>query len=200
MRAIGFLALALATTACTPEIFSGSYLCGPNAACPEGQVCNGPDNICVSPNLVEDFACEPELETEPDDTAATGHMLPIADCNPAPTSLDSCMTEGDGADWMKFVAPMGCPARDVDARVSFTIAFQRLGLELWDLDQNELLAEDGVCSTGGQVGGLEQRCLLAPVVAGKTYGIQVVPAGDGNCDGDCAFNRYTIKVQLVLPR
>jgi hypothetical protein len=194
MRAVVVLALALASAACTPEIFSGSYLCGPNAACPEGQVCNGPDNICVSPNLVEDFACEPELVTEPDDTAATAHLLPIGDCVSAPTSLNSCMTEGDSADWMKFVAPMGCPAR------SYPLAFERIGLALWDLDENAVIAEDGECATGGQVGGDEQRCLLAPVVSGKAYGIQIVPAGDGNCDGDCAFNRYTIKVQLVLPR
>jgi hypothetical protein len=189
----------LAATACTPEIVSGSYLCGPNASCPEGLVCNGPDHICVSPSLEEGFACEPELETEPDDTPANAHAIPTADCISTPTSLDSCMPEGDTADWVRFVAPVGC-SRDVDARVSFAIAFQRLGIELWDLDRNEVIAEDGECTTGGLVGGDEQRCLTAPVVGGTSYGIQVVPAGDGNCDGECAFNRYTIKVQLVLPR
>ncbi len=198
MRA--FVMLACATTACTPEIISGSYLCGANASCPDGQVCNGEDNICVVPSRALPFACEPELLTEPDDSPANGHLLPNIDCLSTPTSLDSCMPDTDSADWVRFVAPMGCTARELDARVSYALAFQRIAIQLWDLDRNEAIAEDGECTTGGLVGGDEQRCLRAALVAGTSYGLQVLPSGEGDCDGACAYNRYTIKVQLVTPR
>src|SRR5690606_5891048 len=37
----------VAAGACSPEIAPGAYLCGPERACPEGQACDGPTNICV---------------------------------------------------------------------------------------------------------------------------------------------------------
>jgi hypothetical protein len=29
-----------------------------------------------------------------------------------------------------------------------------------------------------------------------TYALGVAPTGEGDCGGDCAFNRYTLRAQL----
>jgi hypothetical protein len=37
------------------------------------------------------------------------------------------------------------------------------------------------------------------VAAGTMYGIRIAPAGGGDCDGDCAFNRYFVTVTVDAP-
>lgn len=189
--------LLIALAACTPDIVSGAYLCGPNASCPEDQRCNGPDNTCVLDTTALPFKCVPEVETEPDDTSAQGHLISNLGCVSVPFVNASCMLEGDSADWVRFVAPAVCTAVAVEARVTFPVAFERMGLELWDLDANMMLVTDSECGLGEA--GEELRCLEQVLVPGKTYGILVKPAGDGNCDGACAYNRYTLRVLLSTP-
>lgn len=193
------LILLIAASACTPEIVSGSYLCGPNASCPEGQVCSGGDHTCVLAGQAAPFDCQPQLATEPDDSAATAYVIENLGCVSLPFSVDSCMVGDDSADWVKFVAPSVCATVAVDARVTFPIAFQRLAVELRDLDRDELVATDSECTSSGEI-GVELRCVRATLVPGTTYGLRVQPAGDGNCKGACAYNSYTLSVQLVTPR
>jgi hypothetical protein len=193
------LGLVIALAGCTPEVVSGSYLCGPNASCPEGQVCSGADHICVLPGTDEPFSCAPDVNSEPDDSSANAYLIKNLGCVSLPFSVDSCMADQDNSDWMKFVAPSGCSVA-ADARVAFPIAFQRLSLELYDLDRDELLVSDGECEVGEPTPGDELRCLDATLVAGTNYGLHVKPAGDGNCGGACAYNRYTLTVQLGTPR
>lgn len=193
MRAVMIVALL---GGCAPEIVSGAYRCGPDASCPDGQACNGPDNTCVAPSSVEPFACEPAVQTEPDDTAASAFALGELDCLEV-FSTDSCMVAGDSADWFQFAAPAGCGDVHAAARVRFPIAFQQLQLELWDLGSNTLVTADAECTVGSDEGGEELRCLEADLVTGSSYGLRVIPTGDGTCAGDCAYNRYTVRVQLT---
>jgi hypothetical protein len=196
MRA--YLLLPLLFAACTPDIASGTYLCGPNAACPEGQVCNGPDNTCVF-GSAEPFACEPDAETEPDDTAEQGRMLTaLNECVTTVLPLANCMLAGDTADWVRFTVPSVCTEVQVEARVTFPLAFESLGLELWDLDQNTMVGSDTECASTGE-GGEDIRCMTIGVTPGGNYGISVKPSGEGNCGGACAYNRYTLRVQLSTP-
>jgi hypothetical protein len=188
----------VALGACAPDIASGSYLCGQNATCPVGQSCNGPDNTCVVAGAAMSFACEPEMVTEPDDTAAQAHVIANLGCVSIPFVNANCMLVGDTEDWVRFVAPTGCSAVQVETRVTFPLAFERLGLELWDLDRMMKLVDDTTCPTAGP-SGEEIRCIQMTLTGGTSYGIKVHPAGDGNCNGNCSYNRYTLRVQLSTP-
>jgi hypothetical protein len=199
MRALVLVPMTLlAMAGCTPEIVSGSYLCGPNASCPDEQVCNGPDNICVRA-AAEPFSCEPERATEPDDTADKAFALGLIDCVSVASVLDSCMAETDSADWVSFSTNASCTDVSADVRVTFPTAFEELGLELWDIDANERIASDAPCSFSSESGD-ELRCLKAPLLPGRRYAIEVLPTGDGACDGRCAYNRYTLRMQLSEAR
>lgn len=197
MRALVFV-LASAAAACTPEIVSGSYRCGPDATCPGDQVCNGTDNICVT-GTAEPFACEPEISTEPDDASDQAFDLGEFGCVSLASTLGNCMLEGDAGDWVKFHSATGCAAVAVDVRLTFPTAFEELGIELWDLDSGEKVAEDTPCDVIGEAGD-DLRCLSSPVTPGASYGVHVLPTGEGDCDGTCGYNRYTVRLQLSAPR
>lgn len=185
-------------TACAPDIVSDSYLCGPNKSCPEDQVCNGADNHCVLPSSAQPFSCTPQVMTEPDDTSALAHAAPQLSCPSVPYVDNNCMLENDAEDWVKFDAPATCTTVAAEVRVSFPLAYERLGFELWDLGTMTKLADDIACTTSGEAGE-EIRCMTVTLVPGTTYGIKVHPAGDGNCDGTCSYNRYKLSLQLTTP-
>jgi hypothetical protein len=197
MRVLVLIALA----ACTPDVVSGAYLCGPNASCPEGQACNGTfdedsgldDDTCVLASLARPFVCTPKVNLEPDDTMAQGHPIENLGCVNIPVDIDGCMAESD-ADWVTFVAPTVCAGTlQVHARLSFAIAYEQLSVELWDFAQNTRLATDGECKSGLDSGNV-RRCLDFTLVPGTKYGIQVLANGAGDCGGECAYNRYSLSV------
>jgi hypothetical protein len=119
MRAVFALLLV---GACTPDIVSGAYLCGPNGACPGDLACNGPDNTCVLASTAEPFSCDPDVQTEPDDSAAMAHVIKL-DCLSVPIVTSNCMLQGDAEDWIKVTPPDACTTVAIHAAVSYTIAF-----------------------------------------------------------------------------
>jgi hypothetical protein len=156
------------------------------------------DNICVTAGA-QPFSCEPERATEPDDTTDTAFALGALDCVSVAAVLDSCMDEADAADWVGFSTREGCSGLSADVRITFPTAFEELGLELWDLDANERIAVDVPCASSDE-GGEELRCLKAPLVPSTRYAVQVLPTGEGACEGHCAYNRYTLRMQLSEAR
>ena len=204
MRVLVLLTLALA--ACTPDVVSGAYLCGPEKACPEGQTCNGEfdeasrlqEDTCVLQSLARPFSCTPKIDLEPDDTMAEAYLIEDLGCVSAPFINDGCMLDAESADWVTFVAPAVCTAVEVEVRLSFPIAYEGLGFELWDVNANAKLASDGECKSGLDT-GRERRCLDYTLVPGSKYAVKVTPTGDGSCNGSCAYNRYTLSVQLATP-
>ncbi|MGE5180455.1 MAG: hypothetical protein ACM31C_00250 [Acidobacteriota bacterium] len=195
MRALVLVALA----ACTPDIVSGAYLCGPDGLCPEGQACNGPDNTCVAASSVEPFACAAGTQHEPDDAPADGFELPALSCVSSPVNLDGCLAAGDAQNWLKFQTPGNCNAVGVRVTVSFPVAFEPLALQLADAATGMQLATDADCKTTGVVGGETTRCLDQTLANGTSYGLAVVPAGGNDCGGACNYNRYHLTLQLVTP-
>jgi len=185
--------------ACTPEIVSGAYLCGPDESCPEDQVCNGPDNTCVLAAMAQPFACLPEEEHEPDDTAAQGLALPMLDCVSSQFVDTACLADGDGADWVTFATPSVCAAVEVQVRLSFPVAFEPLMVALYDGAGATQLATSAACTQGVDVPGEDQQCLTMTLTPGADYALQVTPAGGGDCDGGCAYNRYVLTVRLATP-
>ena len=192
MRSV--LASLALVAACTPDIAPGSYFCGPDAACPEGQPCNEADNKCVLAGSVRPFDCTPEIASEPDDSAETGFTLMNLDCS-LPVVIDNCMMVDDPADWVRLAIPVNCTSVAIDARITYPVAFEQLGLSLIDTSTGAELAVDTSCTFQGESGD-ELRCLAATLTASTTYALGVVPTGDGDCDGGCAFNRYTLRAQL----
>jgi hypothetical protein len=195
MRAALLATLALG--ACTPEITSGSYTCGTQELCPPGMTCSG-DGLCVDPIIVEPFACNATDLHEPDDNATQAFALPTLGCVSNLYLATGCLAAADLENWSKFATPNNCSAVGVTASVAYPIAFQPLGLQLWDIDANQMVATDDAC-TSGVVGGADaKRCLTHTLENAKNYGIVVVPNGP-DCDGRCNFNRYTLTLQLVTP-
>ena len=201
------LVICLGLAACTPDIASGSYLCGPDASCPEGQVCNGTEETepggltaetCVLPSLALPFACTPQFDVEPDNTMAEAYLIQDLGCVSAPFISNSCMPTEDSADWATFVAPSVCSAVKVEARLTFPLAYQGLAVELWNVDANMKIADDIECPQTAE-SGLVRRCLDFTLAPGTKYGVKVLPTGDGNCDGACAYNRYTLSIRLATP-
>jgi len=194
VRALIFVGIA----ACTPTITSGAYDCGTQELCPPGLVCSGADNTCVDPLAAEPFACDPAVLHEPDDSSTQAFALPTLGCV-SNTYIDSgCLAAGDVSNWSMFSTPNNCTAVAVTASIAFPIAFQPLGMQLWDITANQMIATDDECTKGVVAAGDAQRCLEHTLENSKTYGIVVVPNGP-DCGGTCNFNRYNITLQLTNP-
>jgi hypothetical protein len=189
--------ILLALVACSPEIPSGSYLCGPNETCPDGQACDGPTNMCVTASTAAAFACDPMDEHEPDNTPQTGTAIPTLSCVSPPVTEHGCLASGDAGDWYRFTAPTSCVAVEVQIRLAYPTAFEPLAIVLAD-EAGTQVATDTTCKTTA-AGGDDSRCLTMPLTGGQTYTIEVKPVGGDDCDGMCGFNRYTLVVQTATP-
>lgn len=197
MLAMSSTLATLALAACSPDIPSGSYECGPNAACPDGQACDGPTNTCVIASTANPFACDPGLE-HADDSPATGTIVPQLTCVSPVFSQPGCLAANDGQDWFQFVAPTGCTALEVKISVAYPVAFQPLALVLGDATGAQL-ATDTACKNLPP-GGEDLRCITQTITPGDAYAIAVKPLGMGDdCDGTCNFNRYSLSIQLDTP-
>ncbi len=191
--------LCIALAACAPDIVSGAYLCGPDMACPDSYVCNGSDNSCVLPSRAMAFACTNEQEAhEPDDTSAQAAAIPMLGCVSTPFTQAGCLATGDTNDWFAFDAPDACAAVEAVARMYFPVAYEPLTFELWDLTGNMQVATGGMCKQA-DVAGTASTCFTYTLTGGHHYGVLVKPAGGGDCDGKCAFNRYSLSLQLQTP-
>jgi len=198
MRKLIFIIVLGSLAACTPDIVPGSYFCGPNAACPEDQKCNFADNTCVLPGVVAAFACEADINSEPDDSIDQGYAITSTDCSTLPVVIDNCMSPNDDSDWVRLTIPAQCSTMGIDARITFPVAFEELQLEVVDAATSATLATESACPVQGESGD-DLRCVKANLAPGKTYGLHVSPTGDGVCDGECRFNRYTLRLQLGPP-
>jgi hypothetical protein len=191
------LVCAIALAACQPSVATGTYLCGDEELCPEGQACDGPTGTCVVASTAQPFACM-DLH-EPDDSAQQAFALPALTCVSTLYSEDNCLVAGDAADWRSFAAPTACSAVAAQIAIDFPIAFEPLELQLWDIGTNTMVATGGSCMNTGNGPGVDSLCISQTLLGGDTYGIAIQPAGGGDCDGKCNFNRYTLSVQLVTP-
>jgi hypothetical protein len=195
MRALALVFLA----ACSPDIVSGAYLCGPESMCPPDEACDGVTDSCVLASRAEPFACDDGTERAGDDTAASATQLPNLDCVSVPASLDGCMPAGDGADWFKFSTPTVCSSIEAQVRVQYPVAYEHLSMQLWDIGMNTLVGSDIDCPKSSGDPAHVERCINLQVTPGHDYGIAIQPTADGSCDGACAYNRYYLTVQLATP-
>jgi hypothetical protein len=194
MRALAFLGLV----ACSPDIATGAYLCGPEQGCPSGQVCNGVDNTCVIPTSAMPFACDPATEThEPDEDATHAASLGTLDCANAPILVNGCLAAHDGADWISFVMRPDCTTGSISASIASPLAFEPVTVDLFDATGTTKLAgADATCpnTSASDTTGEYADCLQQALTPGTSYTLRVTPTGDANCGGSCAFNRYRLTV------
>jgi hypothetical protein len=184
--------------ACTPTVVPGSYLCGPERLCPEGQACNGPDNVCVSQGTEQPFACDPEgIDPVGDDTPATGAMVNDLLCVSTVNVVTGCMRATDTADYVQFDVPTGCTAVGVTAKVTFPIAFQPLALTIAKGTEPPQQMETECPSSAQLVEGEDERCLEMTLEPGAHYALGVVhdETVTADCDGACRDNRYQLRLE-----
>jgi hypothetical protein len=195
MRAIVFTLTVGAFGACTADVAPGAYFCGPDGACPEGQACNGPDNLCVVPTQVQPFACTVDFVDSPgDDAAATGRPLTV-ECITKTNFEKSCLPAGDVGDWYQFDVPASCGALQLVARIAFPVAFERLALQVATGTGAPVDVDTPCVDPLPAEAPEEARCATVALTPGMHYAVGVIADGTGNCGGACANNRYTLQVQ-----
>jgi hypothetical protein len=180
---------------CTPDIVSGAYLCGPDESCADEQVCSPASGLCVGPNSVAAFACgEDQSEVEPNNSKAGAQVIQALGCASTLAEIRGCTPAGDADDWFVFEVPATCITTIAHVRLSSSIAFQTLGVTL--SGPNGTFEATSTCSTSFPDDGEVEICLDQAVTPGATYAVRVGPAGGGNCDGGCPYNRYSLHLQL----
>ncbi|MBA3500013.1 MAG: hypothetical protein M4D80_33985 [Myxococcota bacterium] len=195
MRAV-FTTLLFAT-ACAPEIAPGSYVCGPEELCPEGQRCNRETAVCVLPSNAAAFACgERNADVPSNETPATAQSIGDLACVSVVAEARSCLPAGDVGDFYTFRVVDGCASARLRASVVFPIAFQRLVLQLGKEGEAPMTIDSQCAGNRSLDDGDDVACLDAPVSSG-TYVIGVVPDGTGTCDNECRFNRYALGLQVT---
>lgn len=202
MRAVSALALALAfpLAACSADIAPGSYLCGPEGLCPEGQACNGPDNVCVSETTVQPFACGMKYEdVAGDDTPATGQPQGELPCVSPVRVTQGCLPGGDAGDFYRFSTPPACTAVELRATLEFPIAFAAVGLQFATNDGPASAVEMPCPASQVPSEGHANRCFEMTLAPGSTYALGVALDGTDDCGGTCAFNRYVLDFALATP-
>jgi hypothetical protein len=194
--------LAAAVGACTPEIGTGTYFCGPERLCPPEQTCDEPTHTCVNPVLAEPFACPEDTEDfEPDDELAEARDLGGMLCGQQlfGGGFNGCIA-GAGKIDVFMLTGNACSGSDtaaLSARLRYPTAFVPLQLELLDAD-GELLATGVPCDVGDDFGGLDGVCLESPVDDAIYYvRVSVDPVGP-DCDGGCAQTQYILDIASVL--
>lgn len=197
-RIIGLAALTL--VACTPEIAPGTYLCGAEELCPEGQACDGVTNTCELPSAASPFDCGDEIdEVEPNEAFPSAQAVGDLACVSRVAEVHGC-TRKDGSpeDWFSFAVPT-CPATvRATSRIAFPLAYEPLVLELRDAN-GSTKATATPCSSDDATDGDTELCLDTALTPGAQYALRVAGSGSADCAGACAYNRYTLTMQLVSP-
>jgi hypothetical protein len=198
MRAAFTFVAASFVAACSPDVAPGTYLCGPEELCPDGLVCNGPDNICVSPSAQQAFDCGKFSDVPGDDAPATAQDLGELTCVSLVREKRGCLPFGDSGDFYTFTVSSNCTNVRVKASVVYPVAFQSLALQVGKQGETPATVDSPCTGFRAPDEADAVSCLDAPVGPG-TYTLSVIPDGAGNCDGNCRFNRYGLAVQVTTP-
>ena len=186
--------LVVVLAACSPEVNSGVYLCGPNESCPPGEACNGPDNTCVLQGEEMVFECPPKTVMG-GMTIQQALALPQLTCAGQAFETQACA--GSSSGWFKLTTPTNCSSVAVQVKITFPIAFEPLVAQLWDADANQMIGASASCAA--TVPGDASQCIMMTVMTAHSYAIEIAAAGGNDCNGACAFNGYDLTVALPTP-
>ena len=183
---------------CAPDIAAGTYLCGREQLCPEGQVCNGTDHTCVLAGQQQPFSCGATTELEPNNAQASAQVMPPMPCASALTEVLGCAPVPTDQDWFRIDVPQACSTVRVEARIISPVAFAPMSLVLHDAG-GAAIGAAMPCGAGTDHEISDELCLEQAVVVGGRYALEVRQAGAYNCDGGCAHNRYVLTFALESP-
>lgn len=191
------LAACAALSACGEGVVPGTLLCGPEMLCPEGQACNGPDNVCVLAEEARPFAC-PEGEPEDDDRPEIGAVLEGLGCPSVELDLGGCLGRYDLGDFYQLDVPAACAGARFEASLTFPVAFQPVELRFAAAGAAASPAEAPCSDAVRRPEGHAVRCLAQPAAAGGRYAIGAARAGP-HCNGTCLHNRYRLRLRIATP-
>jgi hypothetical protein len=109
------------------------------------------------------------------------------------------LTTTDAADWYQFDIPDNCVAVQIDARVTFPAAYEPVAIEL-STDGGPGTRVDAPCpQPDPDDAGDLSRCFKMTVENGAHHALGMLHAGELDCGGGCANNRYRLQLQLSTP-
>lgn len=170
--------LAVALAACTADIQSGTYLCGPQGQCPPGQACDPTSTRCVLPEQVEPFTC------------TAGQPMGPLQCAGNASTLD-CLMNADTRLHYTVTTPTTCD-ETMTVKALFPVGLMPLQITVRDAAQ-AVVATSMPCGT--DVNGTSTACLSFAATRSTTYDLEVggaMPIED--CGGNCPFNRFLLSV------
>lgn len=188
IRGTVFLVLA----GCAAEIPSGSYLCGPDDACPDGQVCDAPTQRCVAPGLETKFLCDP-TEQHDDATPATATSLGTVGYSASPRTAQGCLDVTDGEDWFSVTSTTDCDPLALHVALTYPGMYAALTLVVADHLGNTLANDQG--EPDATPGDVTLKADIG-VHVGETWTIQLKPLVHDNCF-NCTDNRYSLSVAFT---
>ena len=188
---------------CTPEIVSGSYLCGPERLSRGAGLQRHRDkppassHTCVLASLARPFACAPTDQRRARNSRGRGVPDPEPRLRVAAVLNNGCMLGDDSADWVKFVAPSVCTAVDgASAADRFRSRSKRSGSSCGTSTATCSSATDGACARAR----IPAACVAAStstLVPGHEVRRQGPPDRSRAIATALArYNRYTLSVQL----
>jgi hypothetical protein len=201
MRAPAILLCALTAAACTPEIGSGTYFCGPERFCPPEQVCDDSSFTCVNPLLAEPFSCpDGSQAAEPDDVLADARDLGVLTLT-QPTVLGAqagCIPTADDVDLVELECDATCAESGgrLEITARYPVAFLPVGVELLD-DTGNVLVSAELCTPSVDYTGMDYLCIDHDPSVGVYYVRAAGVAGAPDCDGGCGFNRYSLDIKFL---
>lgn len=178
MRAwLGAIA-ALGLAACTPQIESGAYFCGPSEQCPPELACDGETSTCVQPANVSAFTC-----TE-------GPSLPTPGCGPDAIGSNGCVLTADAHDQITFQSPACVVMATV--MITYSEGFMPLTVTVRD-GAGATIGTSAPCHSVH--GGDQDACIEFATLVGENYTFDVAAtSGASTCGGACGFNRFDLSV------
>lgn len=215
IRVLVGLALLTVAPACKPNITTDTYFCGPEELCPPKLSCHlgplqsepPPEGLppeparfaytCVTSVSAKNFSCsENTSDQEPDDEPAMALDLMAISCGSHVVQADwGCIDEALDRDHYRFSLVDTCFENNprFEATLSYPLGTAPLSLDLLD-DSGAIIASGSICSASSDEGGTEERCIDLPDLPVGEYvlRVQIDTAGNADCDGDCAFNRYRL--------
>lgn len=202
MRVAIAVSAAALLCACSPEIGTGTYFCGPERLCPPDLECNDQTITCVVPAETEAFSCPAAANTaEPDNDLDSARDLGTLACGVIDPLIDApgCVPEIGDVDLYKFEYDDECSGADphIEVVVRFPVAFVPLALELLDAE-GAVIGAGELCTSTADRTGTDRVCLESRLASG-TYYLRVRVADDApDCDGTCHYNRYLVAFSLPL--
>lgn len=195
---VGAVAVMLGLAACDPEILSGAYLCGPQMACPDDEVCSPADGTCVRPELAEPFACEPGSDGgEPNEDPATATTLNVAGCPAGQVERIGCLPAAADVDWIAVTSSVACAGAPLRIDVRYSVAFAPAVVDLYTTDGQSVIASATPCDITGGIGDKDAVCLATTVPPDGRALVRVSLDGELDCDGSCAFMHYQVAARAT---